>query len=358
MNIFLRRQGLGLSSIRNIISKMSSSSRIFRVDLRNTTPQHNFAFNWGNVNLYGKVFQNVVNKPQAISEISNKGNFRKKLYDEGLAMLTTKSKQEVLSHLSSGKKFVIRPYSHFGGQKTYLVNNEEELNNAILSCGQGWYASEYIPKVAEYRIFVTQGRVVYVVQKIVQDTSAVAWNVHQGGHFENIRFDSWNLKAVKASISAFNLTSLDFGAVDIISDSSNNVYVLEINSAPAMTSEYWTECVAKSFDYIVNNGSERIGTIEERGGWRKFIHPCLSQEAQLPNSNQPRTEFRDVEITEEVTDTFNWRVSFEGVGRRVTQEVYNDLISQISDAILSGERNGTANITRNVTRVERREFEV
>src|SRR5690606_16160904 len=122
---------------------------------------------------------------------------------------------------------VVRPNSHLGGRNLILVNNRTELVNAIRQIGSSGYISKYIPKIEEYRVFVANGRVAYVIKKIVDNPNAVAWNVAQGGRFENVRFGSWNLKVVKHAVDAFNLTDLDFGAVDVIVDASNNVYVLE-----------------------------------------------------------------------------------------------------------------------------------
>jgi hypothetical protein len=75
------------------------------------------------------------------------------------------------------------------------------------------------------------------------------------------------------------LSSLDFGAVDVMVDANGRPYVLEINSAPSQTSPYRQECMAKAFDYIVRNGKDSIPIIPERGGYKKFIHVALTPEA-------------------------------------------------------------------------------
>ena len=83
------------------------------------------------------------------------------------------------------------------------------------------------------------------------------------------------------AIEAFNLSSLDFGGVDVMVDADGEVYVLEINSAPSLTSPYRQECFAKAFDYIILNNKERIPLIDGRGGYTKFIHPALEPKAKL-----------------------------------------------------------------------------
>jgi glutathione synthase/RimK-type ligase-like ATP-grasp enzyme len=132
-------------------------------------------------------------------------------------------------------------------------------------------------------VFVGSGRAVWVAQKTPGNPEDVAWNVAQGGRFDNVRFNDWPLKVVKTAIEAFNYTDLDFGGVDVIVD-NNNAYVLEINSAPSQTSPYRQECVAKYFDYVVKNGKNRIELIKEKGGYLKFIHPAIDNKAKMVNN--------------------------------------------------------------------------
>ena len=125
-------------------------------------------------------------------------------------------------------------------------------------------------------MFVVQGRCVCVAKKTPGNPDQVAWNVAQGGHFDNVNFDNWPLKAVKVSIQAFLLTGLDFGGVDVMVDREGEVYVLEINAAPSLTSPYRQSCFAKAFDYIRQHGKDVIPLSEQRGDWKKFIHPAIT----------------------------------------------------------------------------------
>ncbi len=62
-------------------------------------------------------------------------------------------------------------------------------------------------------------------------------------------------------------------------DAEGEAYVLEINSAPSQTSPYRQEATAKAFDYIVNYGKDRLDLSNDKGGWRRYIHPAISNEA-------------------------------------------------------------------------------
>jgi glutathione synthase/RimK-type ligase-like ATP-grasp enzyme len=137
--------------------------------------------------------------------------------------------------------------------------------------------------VAEYRVFVVSGRAVMVAEKTPADPTAIAWNVARGGHFANLRWNDWPLKSVKVAIEAFALSKLDFGGVDIMVDGEGNCYVIEINSAPSMTSEYRQREFAKAFDYITIHGNSVIPLIDARAGYRKFIHPAVCPDALTRN---------------------------------------------------------------------------
>jgi hypothetical protein len=237
----------------------------------------------------------VVNTAEAIHQVADKAAFRKLTADAGLAPKTWLSYEKWFNDycwyvydlgwgaddkFDDQKKFVVRRATHHQGRFLDVCTTYNEMIDVCNKYDDSnYYISEYIPKVAEYRVFIVSGRVVWVAQKTPGNPDDVAWNVARGGRFDNVRWDDWPLKAVRVAREAFLLSSLDFGGVDVMVDATGNAYVLEINSAPSQTSPYRQECTAKAFDYIVRHGKERIDVTKERGGYRKFIHPCLTNEA-------------------------------------------------------------------------------
>jgi hypothetical protein len=129
-----------------------------------------------------------------------------------------------------------------------------------------------------------------VAAKTPGDPSAVAWNVSQGGRFDNVSWDNWPLGAVRKAVEAFNLTDLDFGGVDMMVGQDNDAYVIEINSAPSLplkedrTPTYRQSAMARCLDYMITNGKERIPLVDRRGGYRKFIHPAMNDNAEMVGS--------------------------------------------------------------------------
>ena len=214
----------------------------------------------------------VVNTAAAIQEVNDKAEFRRKI--EGLCPVTWYDIGSV------EYPAVLRPRVHAQGRRLYVCHITEDAEVAAIQCGEGWYASELIQKVAEYRVFVAQGRAVWVAQKTPGDPEEVAWNVAQGGRFDNVRWGDWPLRVVKHAIKSMARSKLDFGGVDVMVDGDGKPYTLEINSAPSQTSPYRQQCVAKVFDHIhIERSKNAYPLAEEPGGWRKFIHPKIGGEA-------------------------------------------------------------------------------
>lgn len=279
MTYILRRRKLGNTSCREIVNNSETGIRVIRNDA--PLPQdEQLVIRWGCTSTVPQ--RNVLNTAAAIHGVSDKIEFRRKLNEDGLCPKTWFTLEEF--RREEEYPVIVRPRHHHQGRNLFVAQNigelQEILRKAVLQ--NGYYISRKINKTHEYRVFVVSGRAVAVANKIPADANAVAWNVAQGGSFENVRWDDWPLKAVKVAIEGFNLSGLDFGGVDIMVDDNNDCFILEINSAPSLTSPYRQQTFAKAFDYIVRNGKEKIGLIEARGGYKKFIHPAVCNEATLP----------------------------------------------------------------------------
>lgn len=272
-----------MSSVKGIVAYSKTGIQWVRSD-RGIPPDDQY-IRWGcTCNLpapFGEKV-NVLNTAKAIHLVADKLEFRRVLEEAELCPKTW--------FIFDGEvgpdrwPLIVRTRQHHQGRGLWMCNTYAEVFNILhvnrLKIGD-YYVNEFIDKVAEYRVFVVSGRVVCVAEKTPGNKDDVAWNVARGGRFDNVRWDEWPLKAAKRSLEAFNLSGLDFGGVDVMVDQEGNCYVLEINSAPSLTSPYRQECMAKAFDWIVEHGKDRIPLTEERGGYRKFIHPAVCDNAIL-----------------------------------------------------------------------------
>lgn len=288
--VLFRRRRLGLGSLTGVMGDMETPVSIQTHNRLPRTARRegpwpddtSLVVRWGCTASIPVDCNRVLNTAEAIHRVNDKAGFRATLDTYRLCPTTWRHYNHVpQDYLDAG--VVMRPAAHAQGRHLYVCRTYGELHDAHHAMGrpENYYISELINKSAEYRVFVAQGRAVWVARKTPGNPGDVAWNVARGGRFDNVRWGDWPLRVVRVAIEAFNLSGLDFGGVDVIVDQEGRAYVIEINSAPSQTSPYRQSCVAAVFDYIVRNGKGTIPLVNERGGHLKFIHPALNERALI-----------------------------------------------------------------------------
>lgn len=283
--IILRRRKLGRAT-RHVAEAMKSSCKVVRnwrpKDWRNTGGVMDAltVFRWGcTSSLTGLVASEnttVVNSAEAIHWCSNKRQGRLDMQEAGVPVPKTwGSVAEWWEDIPAGTvdRVVARPQRHAQGRNLLYTNRALELKEFENAHGSV-YLSEYIKKVAEYRVLVCQNRVVWVAKKTPGNPEDVAWNVAQGGRFDNVRWSDWPLAVIRAALAAAKVGKLDFAGVDVMVDDEGKPYVLEANSAPSQTSPYRQQCLAKAFDHIAQNGKKHFEDVTI-GSWKDCIHPAV-----------------------------------------------------------------------------------
>lgn len=218
----------------------------------------------------------IINKASKIKETSNKGMFRKKAADAGLAMPTWIDLKSYLRDIEEFVPVIVRPLHHERSEHVYMCNTIGEVGQAVDKIGNEFYISHYIPKEKEYRVFVAQGRPFIVVEKMPVDRSAVTWGCVEAGTFEYIPWDEWPEDVVRVANESFLLSGLDFAAIDIIYK-DGKAYFLEANTAPEILG-YYGASFAKVFKHMFAKGRERIPVIDYTN-WKNCIHPAMSVKA-------------------------------------------------------------------------------
>ena len=284
MHILLRRKKLGLS-IAKMTDQMEQDTTTIRNDKHIPEPEGEaLCFRWGCTSNVPKGYR-IVNKAKNIHLVNNKLEFRKLLEAESLCTDTWYSLDELMNDEHAVVDTVIvRPAKHSQAKHLYHVVNPDQIEEAVRKCEAldvgGYYINKFVKKSAEYRVFIANGRVVWVAQKTPADPNDVAWNVAKGGRFDNVRWGDWPLEVLETAVKAHTLSGLDFSGVVIMVGEDGGVYVLEINSAPSQTSPYRQSCTAKAFDHMAANGLDNIEISKYgKNGWRKYIHPALHEEA-------------------------------------------------------------------------------
>lgn len=179
---------------------------------------------------------------------------------------------------------IVRARRHHAAQKFYVCNSLREVERALSRCGyQRWYISPLIPKKAEYRVFVFQGRVIKVVRRYHDDPNVVAWNIANGGKSVRVTRESWPLNACYFAVKAGERIGLDWYAADVIIDQSGNPFVLELNTAPGLGVDKTMKRLARVFIWASEN--EAPTKLDKSPvSWKDLIHPRLFDEGEEDKS--------------------------------------------------------------------------
>ena len=278
----LRRRRLGKKSTEGIANVSTTGIKV----VRNWVPEDwpdplpDLVIRWGcTSNTPNGSGQKVLNTAKAIHWCSDKRQSRMDMQAAGVPVPRTFTAQEFLSREFTAEMYVpyvLRRARHAQGRDLWHGGIPTIRAAIVDNDVQEGYVSEFVGKVAEYRVMVVQNRVAWVAKKTPGNPEDVAWNVAQGGRFDNVRWGDWPLRVVAAALRAAKVGELDFGGVDVMVDAQGNPYVLEVNSAPSQTSPYRQECLAKCFDYIVTHGKTPFSFgAEMPRSWKGYIHPAV-----------------------------------------------------------------------------------
>lgn len=267
----LRRRRLGNTSCREISKNSNHNIEVIRNDKIPTT-KYDLLIRWGTTSQFAST--NTLNKTESIHLANNKRKSRTVMIESGVSCPKMGSQ--------AGFPCIVRPEHHSQGRRLYMCKNQSELNTAVAKInklGKQHYISEYIAKDEEWGVFVFQGRVTSMIKKVPKTQeakNAIAWNVAQGTHaFENVNWDNWNIPVAIEGVKAMECIGLDFGRVDIIVK-DGVPYVLEVNSAHSLTSEYRQQTFAKCLDYYIEKGAPQNKLeLDKVKSFRSIIHPAL-----------------------------------------------------------------------------------
>jgi len=284
--IFVRRRGLGHSSTKGLVQELHDlgiTASIWRNDQRipqELTQDETVAVRWGCSSTLPLSTRGVLNKASGIHSVNDKMGFLKTLDESPLqkGLLPVLTTAHTPLEIPPVEKWVVRPRHHSQGRNLHVVTSENVMGS-LMRMEHG-YARPLVQKKAEYRVYVVDGRVVNVARKTPGNPDDVAWNVAQGGRFDNVRWGDWPINVVDLACSVFPYTGLNFSGIDVMVDENDEAWFIEANSAPSLpfnsdgSTTYRHKCMAKALAYSV---LENKGMLEyQQGeGYRGYIHPAL-----------------------------------------------------------------------------------
>lgn len=277
--VLLRRRKLGKGSTNAIAALAGGTISVVR-NWRDRMPANvSHVIRWGCTSTVPQGVK-VINSAESIHWCSDKRQGRLDMQAAGVSVPESwdlSAFKEIYRdfHGSGCDIFVLRPSKHAQGRALWTGYAQSMIDEAQRSGLDSGYVSRLIAKVAEYRVAVVQGRVAWVAQKTPGNPQDVAWNVAQGGRFDNVRWASWPLAVIEEALKAAKVSKTDFCGVDVMVDAEGKPYVLEVNSAPSLSSPYRQQCFAKCFQYMIDSGTESLPDPVSLSKWQHVIHPAV-----------------------------------------------------------------------------------
>ena len=209
---------------------------------------HLTVINWGSSEVSREVMKSrVINSPNSIGLSSNKRSFFSHMAGYKHLPEFTTEKEEAARWIRNGSMAVCRTVlTGHSAKGLVLARSEEQLVDAPLY-------TKYKKKRKEYRVHVVKhttdhyGMLVQEkARRLDVPDEQVNWQVrnHDNGFIYKL---GQNVPSIIMDVAreVVDKCSLDFGAVDIIYNSNDNMpYVLEVNTAPGIegrTVEFYTE---------------------------------------------------------------------------------------------------------------------
>jgi hypothetical protein len=210
-------------------------SQLYQLKLKTFNFDNSVIIRWGTRELITAANTIIYNKAGAIANATDKLVSRQIFAEKGV------STPRLLNHIDDyqGGSVVARPFVHSKGRNFVVLNNKQEVENHWRS---GWYYSELIDKVREFRVHCGHGKCLALMEKHNPGNGNHAWNRAQNDtepftRIKQSESDEQNLRGVIVeALKAVQVLGLDMGGVDVILDKNGVAYVLEVNTAPTLNS--------------------------------------------------------------------------------------------------------------------------
>jgi hypothetical protein len=226
------------------LGKDSCSLDYYTGDMDISTENSDFLVNWGYA---GRVW-----KTHRCPDINNRNTLENKgAQKRALVAARVRSPKVFEVGEFPNVPVVVRMASHHGGNDAIYVETKEEWDK-IKHKYYGGYATEFVDKVAEYRVHSTMiSGALYATRKCIKNKGLLCWNNANERVLGSRETDRLLLRRLALiGKKAIKAIGYDFGAVDVMMDEAGMLWVIEVNSAPALEND---EAVRVYADFIIKS---------------------------------------------------------------------------------------------------------
>ena len=204
--------------------------------------REDYLVRWGSTGRVRYAPHSTLNRRESIDNASDKYVALTQMREAGLQVPEFSLNPMPLS--------LMRQRRGFGGTDIEFVYQTDDV--PARRNPEDTFFTRYIPKAREFRVHIFNNRIIKTQEKIVTrdaDYNPVAWN---GTYYRHIGFENLERRARIAALTAVATLGLDFGAVDLILGEDGQYYVLEVNTAPGLTTrnsiESYGNAIARSLN--------------------------------------------------------------------------------------------------------------
>lgn len=241
--LFLK-SGRVSEGLRTLRTALGNDARIVRNP--NKTRRYRLTINWGNSTV---ALDRCLNKPEAVACAVDKLRSLIALSEAGVQV---PSFSETYPTDTRDIYLARTELRASGGAGIVVLRPGADVPEAPLYV-------KYVPKKAEYRVHVFEDEIIFIQQKKRLSTATqtndqkLIRNHANGWVFCPVDIDDEDRPGFDCACQAVHALGLDFGAVDIIIGRDDNLpYVLEVNTAPGITSPTLTDAYVTAIRYKLN----------------------------------------------------------------------------------------------------------
>ena len=238
----------GKSSVtgKSLLNKFKpTSSKAFRK--RTDKPlKTDVVLRWGSTEVFNRLTTRLeLNSYEAVRNTSNKLLMMENLVGANV------STPEILFRPFGQEQSVIDSFKDENGGFYVRGQNQEVRYDDTVKYGDLYISKPVENKRREYRVHVFNGEVISIYEKVPNEEGIKLFkSFNCSFKLRDISNCKLNTENQEMCIKAVNSLGLLFGGVDVIRDKDQNIFICEVNSAPALNGTNIDRYVTKINEYV------------------------------------------------------------------------------------------------------------
>lgn len=201
---------------------------------------------WGSTESFDKLRSRLeLNSLEAVRKASDKG-----LMMQNLVGGAVKTPQVLFDPFSKSPEELDNFRDENGGFYVRGSNHEVRYDDEVKR-GDLYVSKPIVNKRREYRVHVFNGEVIAIYEKVPNEEGIKLFKSHNC-HFALRDMTNCRLSVEdqQECVKAVNSLGLLFGGVDVMRDKDKNIFISEVNSAPALNATNIDRYVTKITEYV------------------------------------------------------------------------------------------------------------